>query len=58
MEHSQEEERWVALGRSIRQLLLVVVHTEDESTIRIIRARKAVPRERRQYEQYSQGHET
>jgi uncharacterized protein len=54
LEHSQEEERWIALGNSIRQLLLVVVHTEDDSTIRIISARAAAPRERRQYEQHSQ----
>jgi uncharacterized protein len=51
MEHSQEEERWIALGKSVRQLLLVVVHTDDERTIRIISARKATPAERRQYEQ-------
>ena len=25
--HSEEEERWLALGKSVRQLLLVVVHT-------------------------------
>ncbi len=48
--HSQDEERWIALGQSLRQILLVVVHTEDEWTIRIISARKAEPRERRQYE--------
>jgi uncharacterized DUF497 family protein len=53
MEHSQEEDRWVALGKSVRQLLLVVVHTESERTIRLISARKAEPRERRQYEQQS-----
>jgi uncharacterized DUF497 family protein len=46
----RDEERWIALGKSIRQILLVVVHTEDEWTIRIISARKAEPRERRQYE--------
>jgi uncharacterized DUF497 family protein len=51
LEHSQEEERWIALGKSARQLLLVVVHTEDERTIRLISARKAEPRERRHYEQ-------
>jgi uncharacterized DUF497 family protein len=39
------------LGKSVRQLLLVVVHTENERTIRIISARKAEPKERRQYEQ-------
>jgi uncharacterized DUF497 family protein len=51
LEHSHEEERWLALGKSIRQLLLVVVHTENERTIRLISARKAEPRERRRYEQ-------
>ena len=49
--HSSDEERWIALGKSAQQLLLVVVHTENENTIRIISARKAEPRERRQYEQ-------
>jgi len=51
LEHSLEEERWIALGKSVRQLLLVVVHTENEQTIRIISARKAQPRERRRYEE-------
>jgi uncharacterized DUF497 family protein len=49
--HSQEEERWIALGQSERQLLLVVIHTENEMTIRIISAREAQPKERRQYEE-------
>jgi uncharacterized DUF497 family protein len=52
LEHSEIEERWIALGKSVRQLLLVVVHTEDDKTIRIISARKAAPRETRQYEQH------
>ncbi|WP_231737781.1 BrnT family toxin [Terracidiphilus gabretensis] len=51
MAHSQEEERWIALGKSVNQLLLLVVHTDDDQTIRIISARKAEPKERRQYEQ-------
>ena len=49
--HSQEEARWIALGRSIHQLLLVVVHADDDLTIRLISARKAEPKEGRQYEQ-------
>jgi len=52
LEHSQEEQRWVALGKSVRQLLLVVIHTDDDHTIRIISARKAMPRERKRYEQF------
>src|SRR5579871_6384957 len=51
--HSQEEERWAALGRSGSHLLLVVIHTENANTIRIISARKAEPRERRSYEEQS-----
>jgi uncharacterized DUF497 family protein len=50
VEHSQVEERWIALGMSARQLLLVVIHTESDQTIRIISARRAEPKERRQYE--------
>src|SRR5205814_8908353 len=39
LEHSDMEERWIAPGKSSNQLLLVVVHTEDDLTIRIISAR-------------------
>jgi hypothetical protein len=50
---SSEEERWVTLGRS-RQQLLVVVHTFVEHmrtvTVRIISARPATRSERRNYE--------
>lgn len=54
-EHSSlGEERWVTIGRS-RQMILVVVHTFHEhmhqATVRIISAREATPRERRQYEE-------
>jgi uncharacterized DUF497 family protein len=41
--HSQYEERWAALGKSSSQLLLVVIHTENTNTIRIISARKPNP---------------
>jgi uncharacterized protein len=51
VEHSEDEERWLALGKSVRQLLLVVAHTESDFEVRLISARKAEPRERRRYEQ-------
>jgi uncharacterized protein len=51
--HSQYEERWIALGRSAGQLLLVVVHTDENKTIRIISARRAAPKERKQYEEHA-----
>jgi uncharacterized DUF497 family protein len=49
--HSTEEDRFVILGRSDRDRLLVVVHTEADDTIRIIGARLATARERRSYEE-------
>ena len=48
---SEDEERWVTMGLSNRQRLLVVVHTEEEETIRIISARTADRLERRKYEE-------
>jgi uncharacterized DUF497 family protein len=51
-DHSADEERWVTMGLSNRQRLLVVVHTEEEEeTIRIISARMADHLERRKYEE-------
>ena len=49
--HSEDEERYVLIGRSHRDRLLVVVHTERGDRIRIISARIASNRERRQHEE-------
>lgn len=49
--HSSDEERFVLIGHSCRNRLLVVVHTERSSRIRIISARLATSRERRNYEE-------
>jgi len=51
--HSQSEPRFIILGRSHDGRLLVVVHTERSDNIRIISARQASRRERRQYEEAS-----
>ena len=48
--HSEEEERFVILGQSGLQHTLVVVHTYRGEVIRIISARPATLRERRDYE--------
>ncbi len=48
--HSESELRFVSIGRSERGFLLVVAYTERGRRIRIISARQAGPRERRQYE--------
>ena len=48
--HSEEQERLVILGQSGLQHTLVVVHTYRGEVIRIISARPATLRERRDYE--------
>ena len=49
--HSDEEERFVLLGQTRSQRLVVVVHTDRGGITRIISARLATTRERRRYEQ-------
>lgn len=49
--HSEEEERFVIIGRSSQQRILVVVHTDFRKHIRIISARLATAHERRRYEE-------
>ena len=49
--HSQEEDRFIIIGSSHRQNLLVVVHTERGDNIRIISARHASRSERKDYEE-------
>ena len=55
-EHSKEEERWVSIGKDRRGSILILIHTflelsAEECKIRIISARKATRREKRQYEE-------
>ena len=50
-QHSEDEERFVLLGHSHRNRLLVVVHTERGDRIRLISARLAANRERVTYEE-------
>ncbi len=49
--HSEDEKRFVLIGRSIRGRLLVIVHTDRVERIRIISARLATKRERLRYEE-------
>ncbi len=49
--HSSEEDRFVIIGQSDRQRVLVVVFTERRGYIRIISARVATRRERESYEE-------
>lgn len=50
-DHPAGEQRYVTMGMSHLQRILVVAHTEDRNRIRIISARRATRRERRAYEQ-------
>jgi hypothetical protein len=50
-EHSIDEERYITLGFSEQDNLLLVAHTDRGVTIRIISARKATKNERRFYEE-------
>jgi hypothetical protein len=49
--HSEEEDRFVLIGNSHKDRLLVVVHTERDDNIRVISARKASKKEKTQYEE-------
>lgn len=48
--HSENEERFVLIGRSVQGRLLVIVHTDRGERVRIISARLATKRERLRYE--------
>jgi uncharacterized DUF497 family protein len=54
-QHSEEEDRFVTLGESNRKRFLVVVSTDRGDAIRIISARVATRRERKEYEEGSEG---
>ena len=53
-DHSEQEERFIILGFSIKANLLVVCHCyrQNDSVIRIISARKATAKEARQYHDF------
>jgi len=50
-DHSEDEERFLLIGRSDRQHLVVVAHVERGDIVRIISARPASRRERDIYEE-------
>lgn len=53
-EHSREEDRYIDIGYSAQERLLVVVYTERRSRIRLISSRRATQSERRIYEEGSE----
>ena len=52
-EHSDEEERWVLLGKSLNETILLVAHTfrdiNGKEFVRIISARRATKKEEKSY---------
>lgn len=50
-DHSLREKRFIMMGESNRQRLLVVAYTERSDEIRLISARKATHKEREVYEE-------
>lgn len=52
--HSETEERWILLGKSLNEVVLVVVHTFRDNNgselVRIISARKATKNESQTYQ--------
>ena len=50
-DHSESEQRWISVGISEQQRLLVVGYTERSGRLRIVNARPATRKERRHYEE-------
>ncbi|MCD2449972.1 BrnT family toxin [Methylicorpusculum oleiharenae] len=52
--HSEDEDRWLLLGKSMNEVILVVVHTFKDldgiEHVRIISARKATKNESKEYQ--------
>ena len=53
VKHSESEDRWITLGKTPNNKMLVVIHTfkkdEDKEYVRIMSARKATKSEIKQY---------
>ena len=50
-DHSYNEHRYIIIGQSIDNRLLLITYTEREDTIRLISAREATRKERKDYEE-------
>jgi uncharacterized DUF497 family protein len=49
-DHSLGEERFLTVGYSSRERLLVISYTENEAVVRVISARRATAKERKLHE--------
>ncbi len=50
-DHSEDESRFITIGRSNRQRFLFVSHLDRGNRVRIVSARRVTARERRAYEE-------
>ena len=50
-DHSIEEHRYLIMGQSSADRLLIVSYTESDQVVRVISAREVTPAERRAYEE-------
>jgi uncharacterized protein len=50
-DHSEHEERYILIGRSLQRRMLVVSYTERGNLIRLFSAREATRREKEAYEE-------
>src|SRR5262245_6437369 len=50
-DHSEDEDRFITFGHSSQGRVLVVSHTDRDDRTRIISARQATRKERKQYEE-------
>ena len=53
-DHSILEQRFITVGTSRVNRVLIVAHTDRDESVRIISARKTTDRERRYYEKYEE----
>jgi uncharacterized protein len=49
--HSEKEDRFILIGNSRNNHVLIIIYTERANHIRLISARKATQNERKQYEE-------
>lgn len=52
-DHSLDEDRYIIIGLSVNNRLLIVAHTDRDEVTRIISAREVTNRERKLYESES-----
>ena len=50
-DHSDDEDRYIVIGKSQRHRILIVSYRERDNKIRLISARKATRKEREDYEE-------